>query len=65
MDEENRSQDESESDDVSNIYGEDNDFQPHNNYASDGEDGKEEDGVVENWEWEPLSVYLTGLYVTK
>ena len=46
VDEENESQYGSSSDDGSKIDNEDNDFQPHNNYASDKEDKNEQDGVV-------------------
>ena len=38
-----------------NIDEEDNDFQPHNNYAYDEQDNNEKDGVFENWEWEPVT----------
>ena len=44
-------QDESDSDDRSNIDEEENYFQLHNNYTSDEEDDNEEYGVFENWEW--------------
>ena len=36
----------------------DNDFQPHNNYAYDEEDNNEEDGVVGDWEREPVTYDL-------
>ena len=55
MDKENKSQDEGDNDYGSNIDEEDTDLKSHNNYASDEEDNNEEDGVVENWEWEPVT----------
>ena len=55
VDKENKSQDEGDNDYGSNIDEEDTDLKSHNNYASDEEDNNEEDGVVENWEWEPVT----------
>ena len=55
VDAEKKSQDGIDIDDGSNIDQEDNYFQPHNNYASDEEYKNEEDGVVENWEWKPVT----------
>ena len=48
VDEENKSQYGSDSDDVSNIDEDGNDFQPHNNYTSDEENKNDKDKVVEN-----------------
>ena len=45
----------SERDDGSSIDEEENYFQPHNNHASDEKYINEQYGVVENWEWEPVT----------
>ena len=55
VDEENKSQYESDSDDGSTMYEKDNDFQPHNNYATDEEDDNDEDEVVKAWELETVT----------
>ena len=55
MDEEIKSQYVSDNDYGSNIEQEGNNFNPHNNYASDEEYNNDQYGVVENWEWEPVT----------
>ena len=46
MDEVNKSQYESDSYDGSKIDDEENYFQPQNNYSSDEEDNRKEDGII-------------------
>ena len=55
MGKENKSKYESTSDYGSKIDDEENTFQIHNNYGHYEQYTNEEDGVIEDWEWEPVT----------